>query len=113
MNAKFELIMHESKELQGKVSMLVNTNKVSNDQLQDMKEENTSLSSQVDYLERNLKGQNLEIIGVPFVKNENVVDLAVKVMTTVDLQLSEEDIDSARRLMIKNKNYFTIYCPKM
>ena len=78
-----------------------------------MKEGTTSLSSQKDYLEINLKGKNVEISRVPFVKIENVVDLAVKVMTTVDLQLSEEDIDSARRLMIKNKNYFTIYCPKM
>ena len=76
-----------------------------------MEEETTSLRSQVDYLERNLKGKNLEIIGVPFVKNENVLDLAVKVMTNIDPQLSEENIDSARRLMKKDKNNVTIYGP--
>ena len=68
-----------------------------------MEEETTSLRSQVDYLERNLKGKNLEIIGVPFVKNENVVDLAVKVMTNIDPQLSKEDIGPAIRLMKKSQ----------
>ena len=103
MNTKFELVMDESKELKDKVSMLVNeSQKVLNDQLKDMKEETTSLSSQIDSLERNLKDKNVEIIGEPFVKNENVVDLAVKVMTNVDPQLSEKFIDSARRLMKKD-----------
>ena len=57
---------------------MVNENKVLNDQLKDIKEETTGLNLQIDYLERNLKGKNVEIIGVPFLKNENVVDLAVK-----------------------------------
>ena len=46
MNTKFELIMDESNELKGKVSILVNENKVLkfnlNYQLKDMKEEATS-----------------------------------------------------------------------
>ena len=45
MNIKFELTMHESKELKGKVSMLVNENKVLNEVLKYMKDETTSLSS--------------------------------------------------------------------
>ena len=94
MSEKFEVIIHESKELKSKVTMLVKENKILNDQLNDMKEETTSLSSQVDFLERNLKGKNLEIVGVPFVKNENVGDLALKVLTNIDPQLSKEDIDS-------------------
>ena len=36
---------------------------------------------------------------MPFEKNENVV------MTNVDSQLSEEDIDSARRLMKKRQKH--------
>ena len=111
MSEKFEVIIHESKELKSKVTMLVKENKILNDQLNDMKEETTSLSSQVDFLERNLKGKNLEIVGVPFVKNENVGDLALKVLTNIDPQLSKEDIESARRLMKKDKNYVTIYGP--
>ena len=111
MSEKFEVIIHESKELKSKVTMLVKENKILNDQLNDMKEETTSLSSQVDFLERNLKGKNLEIVGVPFVKNENVGDLAVKVLTNIDPQLSKEDIESARRLMKKDKNNVTIYGP--
>ena len=95
--------MDESKELKGKVSRLVNENKVLNDQLKDMKEETSSLSSQLDYLERNPKGKNVEVSGVHFEKNENVVDLDVKIMTNVDPQLSEEDIYSARRLMKTTK----------
>ena len=31
-------------------------------------------SSQVDFLERHLKGKNLEISGVLFTKNEKVID---------------------------------------
>ena len=89
--------------------MLVNENKVLNEVLKYMKHETTSLSSQVDYLERNLKDNNTEVIGVPFVKNEKVIDLAVNEMTNIDPQLSEEDIDSARRLMKKDKNNVTIY----
>ena len=111
MSEKFEVIIHESKELKSKVTMLVKENKMLNDQLNDMKEETTSLSSQVDFLERNLKGKNLEIVGVPFVKNENVGDLALKVLTNIDPQLSKEDIESARRLMKKDKNNVTIYGP--
>jgi len=111
MSEKFEVIIHESKELKSKVTMLVKENKILNDQLNDMKEETTSLSSQVDFLERNLKGKNLEIVGVPFVKNENVGDLALKVLTNIDPQLSKEDIESARRLMKKDKNNVTIYGP--
>merc|ERR1712096_147870 len=75
------------------------------------KEETTSLCSQVDFLERNLKGKNLEIVGVPFVKNENVGDLALKVLTNIDPQLNKEYIESARRLMKKDKNNVTIYGP--
>ena len=45
-----------------------------------MRENNNSFITQVDFLERNLKGKNVEISGVPFVKNENVVDLAVNVI---------------------------------
>ena len=33
-----------------------------------MKDGTTSLSSHIDYLERNLKGKNVEISGVSFVK---------------------------------------------
>ena len=73
-----------------------------------MKEETTSLSSQLDYLKRNLKGKNLEIIGVAFVENENVLDLAVKVITNIDHQLSEEYIDSARRLL-KKDNFMVLF----
>ena len=38
MNTKFELIMDKSKKSKGKFSVLVNENKVLNDQLKDMKE---------------------------------------------------------------------------
>ena len=96
MNTKFEQNMHGTKESKGKVSMLVNENRVLSDQLKDIEEETTSLSSQVDYLEWNLKGKNLEVIVVHFLKNENVIDLAVKAMINIDPQLSEEDIDSAK-----------------
>ena len=48
---------------------------------------------------------------MPFEKNDNVADLAVKVMANVDPQLSKEDIDSARRLMKTDKNNVTIYGP--
>ena len=48
---------------------------------------------------------------MPFAKNENVVDFAVKVMTNIDPQLSEEDIDFARILMKKDKNNVTTYGP--
>ena len=82
-----------------------------NDQLKDMKEETTSFSSQVDYLERNLKGKNVEIIVLSFLKNENVVDLDVKLTTNTDPQLSKKKIDYARRLMKKDKNNITIYGP--
>ena len=47
-------------------------------------------------MERNLKGKNLEISRVPFKENENVVDLAVKVVNNIDSKLSQDDIDYAR-----------------
>ena len=48
MNTKFEQNMHGTKESKGKVSMLVNENRVLSDQLKDIEEETTSLSSHVD-----------------------------------------------------------------
>ena len=39
-------------------------------------------------------------------KNENVIDLAVKAMINIDPQLSEEDIDSAKRLLKKDSFMF-------
>ena len=81
--------------------MLFNENKVLNQQ---MKEQTNSTNLQIDYIERNLKSRNFEISGVPLVKNENVVDLAVKVMTKVDFQLSEEDIESAKKIKKKDNN---------
>ena len=60
--------------------MLLNENKVLNDQMKEMKE--TIISNlQIDNIERNLKSRNGEISGVPFVKIKNVIDLAVKVIT--------------------------------
>ena len=38
----------------------------------------------------------LKLVGA-ICKDENVVELAVKVMTKVDPQLSDKDIESARR----------------
>ena len=64
--------------MNSKVRLLLNENKVLNDQLKEMKEETNSSNLQLDYIERNLKSRKVEISGVPFVKNENVVDLAVK-----------------------------------
>ena len=111
MNAKFETVVNQNKELTDKVSKLVDENKVVKKQLKDIKEDNNILSSQVDFLERNLKGKNVEISGVPFTKNEKVIDLAVKVMTKVDSQLREGDIKYARRLIKKDSNNATIYGP--
>ena len=74
--------------------------KAVHDELKKIKREINSSNLQIDYIERNLKRRNVEISGVSFVKNANVVDLAVNVMTKVDSQLSEEDIESAKK---KNK----------
>ena len=40
---------------------------------------------------------------MPIVKNENVVNVAVKVMKKVDPQLCENDIESAKQLVKKDK----------
>ena len=54
------------------------------------------------------------ISGVPFVNNKNVADLAVKVMSNVDSQLSSNDIlESARRLINKDKNDSVIHGPNL
>ena len=90
---------------------MLNENKVLNDQLKEMKEETNSSNMQLDCIKRNLKTRNIEISWFPFVNNENVVDQAVKVMTKVDPQLSEEDIESARRLKKKDKNNDINYNP--
>ena len=42
-----------------------------------MKDHNNSLSSQVDFLERNLKGTIAETSGAPFIENENVVESSI------------------------------------
>ena len=60
-------------------------------------------------MERNLKGKNLEISRVPFKENENVVDLAVKVVNNIDSELSQDDIDYARRFMKKDYNNAVTY----
>ena len=61
-------------------------------QIKEMKKDISNSSLQLDYIERNLKSRNVEISRVPFVKNEKVVDVAVKVMKKVDPELCEEDI---------------------
>ena len=68
-------------------------------QLKSIKEEKNGLSSQVDFLERNLKGKNIEICGLPFTKNEKVIDLAVKVITNIDSKIREGDIEYARTMV--------------
>ena len=67
-----------------------------------MKKEISNSSIQLDYIGKNLKSRNVEIIGVPIVKNEKVVDVAVKVMKKVDPQLCEEDIEWVERLVKKD-----------
>ena len=62
-------------------------------QIKEMKKDISNSSLQLDYIERNLKSRNVEISRVPFVKNEKVVDVAVKVMKKVDPELCEEDIE--------------------
>ena len=111
MNSKFELVVKQNKELTEKVSKLVDENQVIKGQLKGMNKDNNSLTSQVDFLERNLKGKNVEICGVPFVKNENVVDLAVKVIKNVDSEFVQDDIDYARRLIKKDNNNVVTYGP--
>ena len=61
--------------------------------MKELKKEVSSSSLQLDYIERNLISRNVEITGVQFLKNENIVDVAVKVMKKVDSQLCEEDIE--------------------
>ena len=73
-----------------------------NVRLKEMKKEVSNSSLQLDYIERNLKSRNVEISGVPFMKNENVVDVAMKVMKKVDPLLCKEDIESARQLVKKD-----------
>ena len=63
-----------------------------------MKKEISNSSLQLDYIGKNLKSRNVEIIGVSIVNNEKVVDVAVKVMKKVDPQLCEEDIEWVKRL---------------
>ena len=55
--------------------------------MKELKKEISNSSLQLDYIERNLKSNNVEIIRVPILNNENVVDVAVKVMKKVDPQL--------------------------
>ena len=87
-----------------KIEMLMDKNKELSDQLKEMKEETSSSNLQIDYIERNLKSRNVETSGVPYVQNENVFDLAVKVMTKVDPQLRGDDIESVRRIKKKGNN---------
>ena len=93
--------MHENKE--SKVSMLLNKNKVLNDHLKKIKEETNSSNLQIDYIERNRKSRIFEISRLSFVKNEDLVDLAVKVITKGDTKVGEGNIESTRR-MKKNDN---------
>ena len=102
LNHQFEDIKRENENMK-EVKVFKLENERLNVQMKEMKKEISSSSLQLDYIERNLKSKNVEIIGVPILKNENVVDVAVKVMKKVDPQLCEEDIESARRLVKKDK----------
>ena len=103
LNHQFEDIKRENENMKKEVKVFKLENERLNVQMKEMKKEISSSSLQLDYIERNLKSKNVEIIGVPILKNENVVDVAVKVMKKVDPQLCEEDIESARRLVKKDK----------
>ena len=102
LNHQFEDIKRENENMK-EVKVFKLENERLNVQMKEMKKEISSSSLQLDYIERNLKSKNVEIIGVPILKNENVVDVAVKVMKKLDPQLCEEDIESARRLVKKDK----------
>ena len=54
MNSKFEKAVNQNKELSEKVSKLADESKVIKKQLKGVKEDKNSLSSQLDFLERNL-----------------------------------------------------------
>lgn len=105
LNNQFEDVKKENENIKKEVKFVKLNNERLNVQLKEMKKEVSNSSLQLDYIERNLKSRNVEITGVPFMKNENVVDVAMKVMKKVDPLLCEEDIESARLLVKKdNKN---------
>ena len=54
INSKFEKAVNQNKELSEKVSKLADESKVIKKQLKGVKEDKNSLSSQLDFLERNL-----------------------------------------------------------
>ena len=102
-NQQFEDIKMENENIKKEVKFFKLENERLNFQMKEVKKEISNSSLQLDYIERNLKSRNVEIIGVPIVKNENVVNVAVKVMKKVDPQLCENDIESAKQLVKKDK----------
>ena len=86
LNYQFEYIKKDDENIQ-EVKVFKLENERLNVQMKELKKEISNSSLQLDYIERNLKSNNVEIIRVPILNNENVVDVAVKVMKKVDPQL--------------------------
>ena len=86
LNHQFEYIKKDDENIQ-EVKVFKLENERLNVQMKELKKEISNSSLQLDYIERNLKSNNVEIIRVPILNNENVVDVAVKVMKKVDPQL--------------------------
>ena len=81
--------------------MLLNKNKMLHNQLEKIKENSSRLNLQLDYIGWNVKSKNVKITGVPLEKEENTMQLAVKVMKKIDPQISMDNVKSARRLKKK------------
>ncbi|XP_050512079.1 uncharacterized protein LOC126888099 [Diabrotica virgifera virgifera] len=62
-----------------------------------LRDEVKVLNSRVDTLEQQLRANDVEICGVPFIDNENVLKIVSEIGSAIDLPITEGDVDSFYR----------------
>lgn len=100
--------------------ILVNLNRNIND-VKDLKSENTLLRKDIDahliriqsLEEENVRQQqwnriqNIEIVGVPENKNENTLDLVMKILTKIGVTMDKEEVEFAHRVQARRPSSAT------
>ena len=76
-----------------------------NDTVKEIKKQQSTTDEQLEALEQYGRRENIEIHGIPLVKNENTKEVVQKIAKAMNVQLDEKDISTAHRLSHHSVNF--------
>jgi hypothetical protein len=98
INEKYEVAMKENGELKEEIKRMRQENGKKERSIEELKLDATAAVVKVNNLENQLRLKNVEIHGIEVTNNEDVREIATKVLKIADPNIAKEDIDIVRRL---------------